>query len=160
MGLEQDNIKENKCDKLYFDNYIDNLDEDEFKDLQNIDTLFDKKHNNIKVNKYNGAINYNSGLTDHYKNTRILRENQLSLLLGQGVPLLTFIVEENNKSQLHEVLNNAVINVYCFNTHKKITLFAPSSERLAFLYEAIGEVAPDDLLYKSEINVSQGLNEI
>lgn len=114
-----------------------------------------------KVKRYDGEINYNSGKTIHYKGNRIFREIELTNLLGKGKKVKTFIVEKDaNNIQIQELLDNAVLNVYSFHTHKKITLFAPRPERIISLYTSIGEFPPEWLIEKSESNARKGYNEI
>lgn len=113
------------------------------------------------VKRFNSLINYNSGMTIHYKENRIYREKELTRLLGRGKPIAAFIVDEGDGNlQIQEVLDNAIINVYSFKTHKKITLFAPHPNRICLLYEVAGELAPEYLLLKSEENAKNGYNRI
>lgn len=120
-----------------------------------------KTSENIKVRKYNNEINYNSGVTEHYALHRKLRENELIRLLGNGHRVDAFLVSQDGKdSEIHEVMSNAIINIYSFETHKKITLFAPKPSRIEFLYKSIGEVANEELLMKSEYNLYRGYNKI
>lgn len=127
----------------------------------NVDISMLNSSKDIKINRYFGEINYNSGFTIHYKGNRIFREMELIRLLGKGRKVKTFIVEEeNNNPQIQELLDNAILNVYSLYTHRKITLFAPHPERIASLYASIGEFPPDWLIKKSECNVRRGYNEI
>jgi len=123
--------------------------------------LTKKKGRYLNVKKYRGRINYKSGFTSHYETSRIFRELELIKLLGKGKPIDVFIVDEENRGlQIQEILDNAIINIYSFDTHKKVTLFAPTPERICSLYEAIGETPPDDLILKSEENFKNGYNKI
>lgn len=118
-----------------------------------------EKYNVIK--KYNNIINYNSGLTNHYEYNRLIREQELIRLLGEGKPIAAFLVDDNkNGLQIQEILDNAVIVVYSFSSHKKITLFAPEAERICKMFETVGEIAPEQLILKSEDNFIKGYNEI
>ena len=147
-------------DNIYFETFINNLNENMFFP-KNIEPGLPRKKENIIIKKYNGLINYKSGLTTHYKESRQYREKQLVELLGVGKPIETFLVDKINKDiEIQEILDNAIINVYSFSTHKKITLFAPAPERIICLYEAVGEIPPDSLIKKSEDNVRKGYNKI
>lgn len=115
----------------------------------------------IKVKRYDSEINYNSGVTEHYALHRKLRENELIRLLGNGHRVDAFLVSQDGKdSEIHEVMSNAIINIYSFETHKKITLFAPKPSRIEFLYKSIGELADEKLIIKSEYNLYKGYNKI
>lgn len=111
--------------------------------------------------KYRRKINYNSGMTSHYKYFRLCREYRLIELLDVGKPVCSFVIKDsNNILQIQEVLSNGIINVYSYETHKKITLFAPTPNRIISLYESIGEQAPNSLINKSLDNVSKGFNDL
>lgn len=127
----------------------------------NIET-FKKENPKYKViSKYPFKINYNSGMTAHYKDIRIHRERVLNNLVGLGEPVIAFVVkDENGELQIQEVLDNGVINVYSFYTHKKITIFAPHPNRIMLLYESIGAIPPEYLITRSEENAKKGYNEI
>lgn len=113
------------------------------------------------INKYKGKINHNSGMTSHYKDIRIHRERKLTKLLGVGKPVATFLVkDENGILQIQEVLHNGIVVVYSFETHKKITLFAPHPSRISFLYESTGSLPSKSLLLQCEHNIKRGYNEI
>lgn len=114
------------------------------------------------VREYKKAINYSAGESSHYKEFRVIRDRQLTSLVGIGRPVKAFLVIdcEINELQIQEVLETGIINIYSFESHKKITVFAPSPERIYSLYEAIGEVAPDNLVNKSEDNYRRGYNSI
>lgn len=115
----------------------------------------------MKIKRYTGEINYNSGFTIHYKGNRIFREMELIKQLGEGKRVDAFVVDEgDNNIQIQELLDNGILNVYSFHTHKKITLFAPHPERITSLYNSIGEFPPEWLIEKSESNVRKGYNEI
>lgn len=125
------------------------------------DYCINKLDKNLKIIRYDGMINYNSGMTNHYKENRMLRERELTRVLGEGKRLKAFIViRENKETEIQEVRDNAIIVVYSFETHKKITLFAPSPNRLENLYHAIGEVPDDNIIGKSEENTLKGYNGI
>lgn len=131
--------------------------------LKDLDERIDKSllKGNLKVKRYEGEINYNSGFTAHYKGNRIFREMELNRLLKKGKRVDAFVVDEgNNDIQIQEILDNAILNVYSFHTHKKITLFAPPPERIISLYNSIGEFPPEWLIKKSEFNVRKGYNKI
>lgn len=115
----------------------------------------------MKVKRYNSLINYNSGMTTHYKEERVLREMELTKLLGEGKPIAVFLVDSGDgRLQLQEILDNAVINVYSFETHRKVTLFAPNPNRINYLYELAGEIVPDYLIEKSEENSQNEYNDV
>lgn len=125
------------------------------------DYCINKLDKKLKIIRYDGMINYNSGMTNHYKENRMLRERELTRVLGEGKRLKAFIViRENKETEIQEVRDNAIIVVYSFETHKKITLFAPSPKRLENLYQAIGEVADENIIAKSENNTLKGYNGI
>ena len=135
------------------------------KALQSLDMSIEQSSfnhkNNIKVGRYDGEVNYNSGVTTHYRENRILREKVLVDLLGQGNKIKAFIVKEGDDNiQIQELLDNAVLVIYSFHTHRKITLFAPHPERIMSLYASIGEFPPDWLIKKSESNSRKGHNNI
>lgn len=135
------------------------------KALQIVDMDFDKASLYLdktdKINRYNGEINYNSGGTYHYEVNRKFREKKLVSLLGKGKKIQAFIVDKGeNDIQIHELLDNGVLVIYSFFTHKKITIFSPTPERIYHLYSAIGEFPPDCLITKSEQNVRMGYNRI
>ena len=115
---------------------------------------------NLKVSEYNHLINYKSGNTDHFEDLRILREQELTRLLGVGKVIQRFLIEKESDLQIQEILDNGIIKVYSYNTHKKITTFAPGPNRLISLFEACGKVAPDNLITKSEFNIQNGYNDI
>lgn len=113
------------------------------------------------INRYKNKINYNSGMTSHYKDIRIHRERELTELLGVGKPVSMFLVkDEEGILQIQEVLSNGIIIVYSFDTHKKITLFAPHPNRISFLYESIGCLPSKSLLAQCEDNIKKGYNDI
>lgn len=114
----------------------------------------------MKVVEYRKFINYNNGNTFHFEKGRIIRERELIRLLGSGKKVKSFVVEKDNKSQIQEVLDNAIIRVFSYDTHKKITMFAPNPNRLISLFEAAGLVIPEYLLAKSELNFQNGFNSI
>lgn len=146
---------------ICFETFINNLSEDEFFSRKLIEPGLSAKKYNAIVKKYDGLINYESGLTTHYKESRQYREKRLIKLLGIGKPVDTFLVDKANKDiEIQEILDNAIINVYSFSTHKKITLFAPPPERIIYLYEAVGEIPPEELVFKSEDNTRKGYNKI
>lgn len=131
--------------------------------LKNLDERIDKSllKGNLKVKRYEGEINYNSGYTKHYEGNRTFREMELIRILGKGEKVKAFAVDEgNNGMQIQEVLSNGILNVYSFYTHRKITLFALHPERIITLYTAIGEFPPEWLIKKSEFNVRKGYNKI
>lgn len=145
----------NISDKLHFGNLLDALAilDEKF----HMSALSDK----TKVYRYTGEINYNSGFTAHYKGNRVFREMELNKLLKEGKRVDAFVVDEgNNDLQIQEILDNAILNIYSFHTHKKITLFAPHPERIISLYNSIGEFPPEWLIEKSECNIRKGYNEI
>lgn len=150
-------VEYSNCTDRHFDSLYDALRFlDKKLDMDMIDSL-----DEVKINKYIGEINYNSGFTIHYESDRVFREMELIRLLGEGKRIEAFIVDKgNNDKQIHELLDNAILNVYSFDTHKKITLFAPKPERIIFLYNSIGEFPPDWIIEKSELNVRKGYNEI
>lgn len=120
-----------------------------------------KVDKNLKVEIYAKLINYNSGLTDHYEISRQLREKELIRVIGFGERIDAFVVSRVGKpSEIQEVLDNGVIKVYSHETHKKITLFAPTPERLEFLYNSVGKHVCEHLLKKSENNIKNGYNRI
>lgn len=147
--------------EAYFATFIKSLDsQDNYWQFQE-PGLLKAKDKNVNVKRYNGLINYNSGLTAHYEENRVFREKELIQLLGEGKPVASFLVRESNEDiQIQEILDNAIINIYSFFTHKKITLFAPPPHRIIFLYESVGEVAPEELIAKSENNTIKGCNRI
>lgn len=155
---KQKDYQNNIC----FETFINNLSEDVVFSRKLIEPGLPIRKRNIIIKKYNGLINYESGLTTHYKESRQCRENQLIKLLGIGKPVDTFLVDkaENKDIEIQEILDNAIINVYSFSTHKKITLFAPPPERIIYLYEAVGEIPPEELVFKSEDNTRKGYNKI
>lgn len=104
-------------------------------------------------------VNYYSGETQHYKDSRFMRNLVLINKLGKGYVVDRFIVDEPGKDlQIQEVHNNATITVYSFNTHKKITMFAPSPYRILSLYEDAGELPPKNIMIASEQNAKKELN--
>lgn len=146
---------------ICFETFINNLSEHMILSSKLTEPGLPIRKQNIIIKKYNGLINYESGLTTHYKENRLFREKQLIQLLGRGKPIASFLVRESNEDvQIQEILDNAIINVYSFFTHKKITLFAPTPNRIAFLYESVGELAPEELIVKSEMNMIKGCNKI
>ena len=154
---KQKDYQNNIC----FETFINNLSEDEFFSRKLIEPGLSTKKYNAIVRKYDGLINYESGLTTHYKESRQYREKQLIKLIGVGKPIKTFLVNRADKDiEIQEILDNAIINVYSFSTHKKITLFAPPPERIIYLYEAVGEIPPEELVFKSEDNMRKGYNRI
>lgn len=142
--------------RLHFDNLS--------KALQILDSTIDISMLNpstIKVNRYEGEINYNSGFTVHYEGERLFREMELIRILGEGRKVKAFKVhEEESNIQIQELLDNAILKIYSFHTHRKITLFAPHPERIISLYASIGEFPPEWLIKKSENNVRKGYNNI
>lgn len=114
------------------------------------------------VKEYKGIINYNAGASSHYKEFRIIRDEQLKRLLGSGERIRAFLVNdcELGELQIQEVLDNGIIKIYSYETHKKITVFAPPPERIYFLYESIGKIPPENLAAKSEENFRKGYNEL
>lgn len=117
--------------------------------------------NDIKIKRYDKKINYQCGMTDHYENSRIFRENELLNILGPGKRIDAFFVDKGNgDKQIHELLHNGIMVVYSYETHKKITIFAVHPERICSLYISIGEFPPKVLMNVSEYNVRRGYNEI
>jgi len=149
-------------DNIYFETFINNLSEYMISSSKLTEPGLSAKKYNAIVKKYDGLINYESGLTTHYKESRQYREKQLIKLLGIGKPVDTFLVNKaaDKDIEIQEILDNAIINVYSFSTHKKITLFAPPPERIIYLYEAVGEIPPEELVFKSEDNTRKGYNKI
>ena len=146
---------------ICFETFINNLSEHMILSSKLTEPGLSAKKYNAIVKKYDGLINYESGLTTHYKESRQYREKRLIKLLGIGKPVDTFLVDKANKDiEIQEILDNAIINVYSFSTHKKITLFAPVPERIIYLYEAVGEIPPEELVFKSEDNTRKGYNKI
>lgn len=120
------------------------------------------KTNNSKrlVKRFLGLINYHSGETYHYEKSRFIRNLVLTNKLGSGVVIDRFIVDEPNEDlQIQEIYDNAIIVVYSFVTHKKITTFAPSPKRILSLYEDAGEIPPKHIIEESENNVKKELNQ-
>lgn len=142
--------------RLHFDNLSDAL--------QILDTTIDismLNSSSIKVSKYEKEINYNSGFTVHYEGERLIREMELIRTLGEGRRLKAFKVhQEEDNIQIQEILDNAILKIYSFHTHRKITLFAPQPERITALYASIGEFPPEWLIKRSEYNVRKGYNNI
>lgn len=146
---------------ICFETFINNLSENMILSSKLTEPGLSAKKYNAIVRKYDGLINYESGLTTHYKESRQYREKRLIKLLGIGKPVDTFLVDKANKDiEIQEILDNAIVNVYSFSTHKKITLFAPAPERIIYLYEAVGEIPPEELVFKSEDNTRKGYNKI
>ena len=147
---------------ICFETFINNLSEHMILSSKLIEPGLSAKKYNAIVKKYDGLINYESGLTTHYKESRQYREKRLIKLLGIGKPVDTFLVDKvaNKDIEIQEILDNAIINVYSFSTHKKITLFAPPPERIIYLYEAVGEIPPEELVFKSDDNTRKGYNKI
>lgn len=114
----------------------------------------------MKVTEYRRFINYKSGNTSHFEEGRVLREQELTRLLGFGKVVQRVVIEKDNELQIQEILDNAIIIVYSYGTHKKVTMFAPSPSRLSFIFEAIGKCVPDNLLIQSEFNFQNGYNDI
>lgn len=120
-----------------------------------------KVDKDLKIEIYTKLINYNSGLTAHYEISRQLRERELIRVIGLGKRIDAFIVSRVGKpSEIQEVLDNGIIKVYSHETHKKITLFAPTPERLEFLYNSVGKTVCEHLLKRSEHNTKNGYNKI
>ena len=114
---------------------------------------------NMKVTKYNKLINYNAGETHHFKEFRRVREKELKNLLGESEVCSRFLVVKSEEDvQIQEILANGILNVYSYTTHKKITTFAPTPERITSLYHSIGEFPPEELIMNSESNVRKGYN--
>lgn len=160
-----DNESAEKCaraiciinDKLQFNKILNTL--------QIVDMNFDKSslssNKSDKINRYDGEINYNSGGTYHYEVNRSFREKKLISLLGKGTRVKAFIVrKQEDDIQIHELLDNGILIIYSYLSHKKITLFAATTERIFHLYSSIGEFPPDFLVTKSEKNVRMGYNRI
>ena len=143
--------------KLHFDSFYEAISalNEEFKGKNIIES------SNEKIIKYNSKINYNCGVTDHYDNFRSFREKELTRLLGKGAFVNSFFVDKGDGDlQIHEILSNGVMNVYSYETNKKITVFTPHPDRIISLYISIGEFPPEDLLEQSEYNIRKGYNEI
>lgn len=159
---QNDNIERcvgSKCiihKKLHFNGLSNAL---KFLD-RNLDIMTLRTSKKVGIKRYDGEINYHSGVTTHYKENRVFREKALVDLLGEGSKLKVFIVEEDSNKQIQELLDNAILVIYSFYTHRKITLFAPNPERIISLYASIGEFPPDWLIEKSECNARKGLNNI
>lgn len=117
--------------------------------------------NDIKIKRYNKKINYQCGMTDHYKHSRIFREKELFNILGSGRKVDAFFIDKGNgDKQIHELLHNGIMIVYSYKTHRKITIFAVHPERIYSLYISIGEFPPDFLMNVSENNIRKGYNKI
>lgn len=137
------------------------FDESELFYQQDSESSIEKLNKEIEVKRYDGPINYQSGMTAHYEENRIIREKELKRLLGEGKRTMAFTVNRANKEpEIQEIRDNAIIIVYSFNTHKRITLFAPPPRRLEFLYNSIGEIADENIMIKSEENAKKGYNRI
>lgn len=116
---------------------------------------------NAKVRPYRNCINRSSGMTNHYKEHRVARERLLRNLLGDGVPIDTFLVNDGrNRIQIHEVWDNGILMVYDYKTHKKITIFAPPPYRIKYLYNNAGMEPPEFLMRKAYENFKKGYNGI
>lgn len=118
-------------------------------------------HEKYNVSKYYGEINKKGGLTSHYKDSRIIREQELENLLGNGNCIQAFLVnKDGNDIQIQELLDNGLLIIYSFYNHKKITLFAPRPERIINLYASVGEFPPESVIRKSEDNMRKGYHII
>lgn len=114
-----------------------------------------------KIKLFNKRINKKAGTTTHFQNERAYRELKIKSLLGEGFPIISFILEISPEDiQIQEILDNGVINVYSYFSHKKITMFIPTPERLSSIYKSCGVIPPSKLIIKSEINYRNGYNSI
>lgn len=143
--------------KEHFENIVDAL-----RFLDKISYSQEKHSNNkIVVKKYTAEINYKSGETSHYLNDRAFRELELKIKLGKGNREIAFVIEKDKDDiQIHELLDNGIINIYSFYTHQRITTFSPTPERIYALYYSIGEIPPSSLIEKSEDNFRKEYNLI
>lgn len=114
----------------------------------------------MKVTIYTKLINYQSGNTIHFEDSRFLREQELIRLLGIGQVIQRFLVDEDGNPQIQEILSNGIIRVYSAKDHKKVTTFAPGPNRLINLFEACGQIIPESLVRQSELNVENGYSNI
>lgn len=113
------------------------------------------------VSKYKGPVNYLSGYTEHYEDSRVFREKELERLLGKGKVQIRFKVRRNKSElEIHEILDNGIMNIYSHETNKKITVFTPVPERIISLYHAVGEFPPEKLIKRSERNQMNCYNKI
>lgn len=116
---------------------------------------------NSIVSKYEKEISSHGEMTHHYRESRQLRVKELELLLGKGNRIQAFLVNKGNGDlQIHELLDNGLLNIYSYHNHRKITLFAPKPERIINLYNSIGELAPESIIKTSEQNVKKGYHLI
>lgn len=113
------------------------------------------------VKIYNKKINRHAGDTSHFANERSYRELALKGKLGVGNLVVSFVLKtEEGDLQIHEILDNGVVSVYSYLTHKKITIFAATPFRIASIYEYAGLIPPDWLLSKCEENFNNEYNKL
>lgn len=114
-----------------------------------------------EIKKYRRKVNYNCGVTEHYEGSRMFRYKELENILGKGSHVDSFLVKcMKNGNQIQEVLSNGIMNVYSYDTHKLVTSFAPTPDRIITLYHSVGENPPMNLIKQSECNYKMGYNEI
>ena len=155
--VECDGDSCNIGDQSHYDNYVDAIIELGNDFHLEVSDYFPCQ---LSISKYNSNINYNSGMTAHYVNHRIPREQELTRLLGLGKRVALFVVIDKGSKRIQEIRDNGVVHVYDYDTHEKITLFAPHPNRINNLFEAVGEIPPDSLLDKSSKNYELGYNDI
>lgn len=143
---------------FHFDNFIDAF---RYIGCNNSISFGKSSGTDIKVKKYSKKINRSSGMTEHYEDCRMIREQELTRLLGYGQTVEVFSVDDGRgKIQIQEVRDNGVIYVYDYETHNKITLFAPHPDRISQLFESVGELAPEKVITRSTENLELGYNEL
>lgn len=107
----------------------------------------------ISVRLFNKKINKNVGDTIHFSNDRAYRELKLKKYILTGKALDSFVVElKNEPLQIQEILDNGLMIIYSYLTHKRITMFLPTPERVVKLYNFSGLIPPSKLIETCETN--------
>lgn len=146
--------------------YLDYQEDIDFDELMSMiydfeELLEDRLPNKVRVQRYNKRVSKNSELTYHYKNFRILRENQITKLIGEGLFVATFVVDDGSgQLQINEVRDNGTVHIYDYENHQKITMFAPSAKRMVNLFKATGELPTFSLIEKCNRNEELGYSNI
>ena len=97
----------------------------------------------------------------HYINDRQAREHLIKKI-GYGKPVARFTVDRGhpNGAEIHEISTTAIVTIYNKRTGKLVTKLIARPAQIRRYYEAVGKVAPQDILNLAYEHSKKRYNEI
>jgi hypothetical protein len=115
----------------------------------------------IKKMVVKGTLN-RTKVTVHFKEDRQARHEFILNYIGYGQTRDIFLVDKDhvNGLEIHEITSNGIINVYNLNSKKWVTMMIARPSQIERYYDAVGGVAPKDIIAKAITHQRNGWNYI